>query len=844
MIRRFLMFALLAATVSAQAETSEDLPARAATEDVNSAAVRTRPSLAPSKDLLFNGWGVTPAGEHVACGDLALKMVVAPDKKALVAVCAGYNKVGVNVTRLDGTRQTKFIPLREVFNGLAFGPDGKRFYVSGGDSGLIYVFRYADGEASLEKEIRLGAADPLVFLAGVAVDPVSGRLYVCNEANHEIWALAPRTLAVEKTIGVGQHPHSCVLGRDGRHLYVSNWGSRSVSIIDTRRGHRVRDLAVGIRPNDMVLAPDGRLFVACSGDNMVHVIGTAGLEKAPPDASSERPLWQGTRELISTALYPQSPEGSTPCGVAVSPDGHTLFVANADNNAVMVVDISGRLMEQAKEQGETVSLVNGFIPTGWYPTAVAVSPDGNFLLVANGKGLASRASYPAQGASPTKLHRGPSFDHPGKIFEGSISFIAKPSAAQMTAYTAQVRRNSPYHPEHLRQTPLRGNGVIPSKASDPCPIKYVLYIIKENRTYDQVLGDMTDAGGRPIGNGDPRLTIYGAKVTPNQHQIAREYVLLDNLYCNSEVSVDGHSWTDAAIATDFNQRSWIISYSGHGKLPGNEEMAVPVAGYLWDSCRRNGLSFRNYGEGAQRVPPGNRGRWLANLRDRRDMKAVDFWIEDLKAAERSDDLPRFTIMSLGENHTAGTTPGANTPEACVGSNDLALGKIVAAASRSKFWKEMAILVIEDDAQNGPDHVDAHRTVGFVISPWCKRGLVDHTLYTTASMVRTIELILNLPPLTQYDAGATPMFHCFGDHPQVTPYTVRMPQVDLEARNTPRSPGAKRSSQMDFREYDLAPEDELNRILWLAAKGPDVPYPTPIHRALFTKPLDGSTAALR
>ena len=386
--------------------------------------------------------------------------------------------------------------------------------------------------------------------------------------------------------------------------------------------------------------------------------------------------------------------------------------------------------------------------------------------------------------------------------------------------------------------------MIPSKASDPCPIKYVLYIIKENRTYDQVLGDMTDAGGRPIGNGDPRLTIYGEKVTPNQHQIAREYVLLDNLYCNSEVSVDGHSWTDAAIATDFNQRSWIISYSGHGKLPGNEEMGVPVAGYLWDSCRRHGLRFKNYGEGAQRVPSGNRGRWLANLRNRRDMKVVDFWIEDLKEAEKSDDLPRFTIMSLGENHTKGTTPGANTPEACVGSNDL--------GARQDRGGRLAEQVLEGNGDLGdrgrrPERPRPRRRAPdgrLRHQPVVQRGFVDHTLYTTASMVRTIELILNLPPLTQYDAGATPMFHCFGDHPRITPYTVRMPQVDLEARNTPRSPGAERSSQMDFREYDLAPEDALNRILWLAAKGPDVPYPRPIHRALFTKPLDGSTAALR
>ena len=196
-------------------------------------------------------------------------------------------------------------------------------------------------------------------------------------------------------------------------------------------------------------------------------------------------------------------------------------------------------------------------------------------------------------------------------------------------------------------------------------------------------------------------------------------------------------------------------------------------------------------------------------------------------------LPRFTIMSLGENHTRGTTPGAFTPEACVASNDIGLAKIVAAASRSRFWNEMAIFVIEDDAQNGPDHVDAHRTIGFVISPWCKRGLVDSTLYTTASMIRTMELILSLPPLTQYDAGATPMFNCFAKESVITPYNVLPPKVDLFAKNTARSPGAKQSARMDFRDYDRAPEDELNRILWAASKGVDAPYPTPIHRAVFT-----------
>jgi hypothetical protein len=247
------------------------------------------------------------------------------------------------------------------------------------------------------------------------------------------------------------------------------------------------------------------------------------------------------------------------------------------------------------------------------------------------------------------------------------------------------------------------------------------------------------------------------------------------------------------------------------------------------------VTYRNYGEGAQRVPAESRGKWPEPWVER-DMDKVRFWIDDLHEAERAgQDLPRFTIMELGEDHTKAATPGANTPAACVASNDVGLARIVEAASRSKFWKEMAIFVIEDDAQNGPDHVDAHRTTGFVISPYCKRGEVDSTLYTTASMIRTMELILGLPPLTQYDAGATPMFRCFQDTPRPTPYTALPPKVDVHARNPEHGPASKESARIDWREYDRAPEDELNRILWQLAKGPDEPYPTPIHRALFTSP---------
>jgi len=814
------------ATVVAQ----EKVPTRASDRDVKDPSLRALAGLRPDANLLFNGWGMTPAGEQVSISDMALRVIYSPDKKRLVAACGGFNNTGLSLVDPATRKVTQFIPLPEVWNGLAFSRDGKRIFLTGGDSGRIYVFNYADGTATTNGSARLSEAGGPVFLAGLAVHPETGKLYVCNEANHEIWVVNPDTLALETTIAAGQHPHCCTLGADKRYLYVSNWGSRSVSVLDTERNRRVRDITVGLRPNESALAPDGRLFVACSGDNTVHVIQTRTLEQPGPDASPARRLWDGTREIISTSLYPQSPEGSTPDAVAVSPDGKTLFVANADNNNVMVADISNALSEGARRFGESVSVIDGFIPVGWYPTALCVSPDNQTLLVANGKGLASRANFPATLTPATKLHKPPSFDYIGRVFQGSISFIPRPPAAQMAGYTEQSRRNSPYNPEELHRAPTKSGSVIPDRVGETCAIKYVLYIIKENRTYDQVLGDLKDAAGKPVGNGDPALAIYGENVTPNHHQLARDYVVLDNLYCNGEVSVDGHSWCDAAIATDFNQRSWILSYSKHGKLPGNEEMETPAEGYIWDLCRRNGVSFKNYGEGAQRVPSANRGRWDGE----RDTEKVKWWMADLQRAETTGQLPRFTIMSLGENHTKGTTPGASTPDACVGSNDLALGRLVEAATRSKFWNEMAIFVIEDDAQNGPDHVDAHRTVGLVISPYVKRGVVDSTLYTTASMVRTIELILGLPPLTQYDAGATPMFDCFQKAAVLTQYVARTPEVDLAAKNTARSPYAKQSARMNFREYDRAPEDELNRILWYAAKGPEVPYPTPIHRALFTQ----------
>ena len=769
----------------------------------------------PATNVLFNGWGLSPAGEHVAVSDLMLRLALAPDGKTLAGVNGGFNSRGLTLLDLETSQVRQFVPVEQTWNGLAFSKDGKKIFVGGAASGRVYSFRYEGGMASPDRSARPLEDSAGTFIAGIAVHPKTGKVYVCNEGNHEILVLAPDSLELLGRIPVGQHPHSCLFGADKRLLYVSNWGSRNVSLVDSDTSRRVRDIEVGLRPNDMALARDGRLFVACAGDNTVHVIQTESLEKEDLGPSPTRRPTQGAREIIVTSLYPDSPEGSTPDAVAVSPDGKTLFVANADNNCVMAGDITD----------ENVTVVKGFIPTGWYPSAVAVSADSRTVYVANGKGLNSRANSPPQLDSPRRPRKPTAFDYIGRILQGSISRIPSPQPVELAAYTDQVRKNSPYTPETFQHAVAKSAGIVPDQVGQPCPIKYVLYIIKENRTYDQVFGDFRDAHGKPMGNGAPNLTMYGEEITPNHHQLARDYVLLDNLYCNGEVSADGHSWCDAAIATDYNQRAWISSYSQHGRIPGNGEMENPAAGYLWDLCRHHGLSFRTYGEAVGHVPSANRGRWGGG----RDMDKAQHWIDDLQTAERTGNLPRLTIMSLGEDHTRGTTPGAFTPEASVASNDLGLGRMVEAAIRSRFWKEMCIFVIEDDAQNGPDHVDAHRTVGLVLSPYCKRQFLDSTPYTTASMVRTIELILGLPPMTQYDAGATPMFNCFNKTAKLQPYSVRQPKADLVAKNTKQSPFARESSRMNFKEYDLAPEDELNRILWVAAKGPDVPYPTPIHR---------------
>jgi YVTN family beta-propeller protein len=800
--------------------------------------------------LLPNGWTLSPAGEQVTLTDLPLNIVPLADGRHALAASSGYNAHNLAVVDVAEKKVVATETVRQSWFGLAVDEAGGRVWWSGGGGNRLHTFTL-DGKALArtsepepapqprekgKAKARAKSEGPRHFLSGLALDRRRKALYTLDI---DAGTITARPLGEgeaspgdgSKTAKVAERPYDVALDREGRRLYVSDWAGRSVLAVDPEDLRVVQRIAVGEHPNQIALHPkDDRIFVACASSNGVWVIDTR----------------RGVvTETIMTALFPLAPEGSTPDALAVAPDGNTLYVANADNNCVAVVDVGrpGR------------SQVKGFIPTGWYPTSVAVTPDGKTLLVGVGKGNQTlpnpiarekkeRFETESKGDEPKPAPRRP-YPYIGTTLSGALSVVSVPDDSKLAAYTETVYKNCPYSDRLLtdaRSAPARKTA-IPTKVGDPSPIKYVIYIIKENRTYDQVFGDL------PRGNGDPSLVMFGEKVSPNHHKLAREFVLLDNLYCNGHVSADGHPWSTMAYNTDYIARNWALTYSQRAGVDDDEEgdLSNAPSGYLWDACARAGLSYRSYGEYGKRVSqpdgtpriegrvPGLVGHMCPDYgigtNTVRDTDRVEVFLREYRAFEANGTMPRFIVMSLGEDHTTGTSPGTFTPEACVASNDLALGRLVEAVSRSKLWPETAIFVIEDDAQNGPDHVDAHRTVGLVISPYTRRGHLDSTQYSTVSMIRTMELILGLSPLSQYDAAATPMFASFTDTADTTPYSPEPARIDLSARNTALAYGAERSKAMDFSEYDRIDDFALNEILWHAVKGKDAPLPPAVRRAI-------------
>jgi DNA-binding beta-propeller fold protein YncE len=772
--------------------------------------------------LLPNGWSLKPAGRQVKLGDFPVVIAEHPTEPVLAVLHAGYGEHEVITLDAATGRTIARYAFRESFNGLVWSSDGKHLYVGGGFDDAVYRFDNTAGLLSNRREAKYPRKEGVTRVpAGLAVAKDNSHVLVANAFGHTVARLdATGKLQGEVDLGKDSYPYGVAWDEPRGRLYVSLWAKGQVAVIDTAKGAEVTRWATPEHPNELLLTKDGKtLYVACANRNAVAVFDTSSDEK-------------NALEVIGTAIDPKAPPGSTPSSLALTPDESMLFVANANTNDLAVFNV--------KERGASKPL--GFIPVGWYPTSVRVSRDGKTLYVANGKGATSKPNR--EGPNPlAEGARGTIREYIGALFPGTLSIIPMPTPKEMLAYSKTVYECSPLR-EALASAPTRPAGhPVPAKVGDPSPIKYCIYVVKENRTYDQVFGDM------PEGNGEKALCLFPEEVTPNHHALAREFVLLDNFYVDAEVSADGHEWSMGAYATDYVERTWPLSYRGNRRVPYPSEgafaIARPAGGYLWDKAAEKGKSYRSYGEfienGETAADPSTtkvaalqghfdpkfRGYDLAYT----DVKRAERFLEELAGFEKTDSMPNLSIIRLPNDHTAGGRPGSPTVTAMVADNDLALGKLVEGVSKSKFWPETAIFVVEDDAQNGSDHVDAHRTVALAISPYIKKHTVDSAMYGTSSMLRTIELILGLEPMSQFDAAARPMVAAFSPTLDPAPYVCRPAQVDLNARNTRSTFGAEASLKLDLDEAeDRADDLVFNEILWKIIKGADSPMPPPVHSA--------------
>ena len=820
MVRRLFRLILPVIVALCAARTTVDAAERAA----------VLPSETPGGQILLpNQWRLDPAGEGRWLGLFPMNMRLSPDGRYLAVLHCGGGDHEIMVFETGQARLVSRTVLPHAYYGIVFSRDGSKVYVSGGESESVWVYRFDRGYLSAPERIRLAPENERWVPCGLDISPDGRLLAVAETWGNRVTLVDLVTTATRAQLFLAAEarPYDCKFSRDGRVLYVSLWGGggvRTVSLEGTvpEWGGRI---VTGAHPNEMALTRDGaRLFVANANVNTVSVVDTHAGKVV---------------ETLNTAMYPDSLEGSTPNSLAISPDESTLFVANADNNCVAVFDIS--------QPGRTAPL--GLIPVGWYPTSVRVSLDGRILYVANAKGFSSDSNR--HGPNPYwRGDRRRTFEqHIRLLLRGTLSVIPVPAPEEYPAYTARVYATSPYRSDRQPVASPPKDSAIPGQVGDPSPIKYCIYIIKENRTYDQVLGNM------PEGNGDPSLCLFPEKFTPNHHALAREFVLLDNFYVESQVSADGHEWTTGAYATDFVQKTWPSNYGGHGLSYPSEGAyltAFPSAGYIWDKCREAGVSYRSYGEfiDAPAVAGGPCTTKVESLQDHFDPYFIGWdmsipdvdraarFIEEFRAFVAEGTLPRFIVMRLPNDHTEGTKTGCPTPRAMVADNDLALGMVVEAVSKSAVWRQTAIFVVEDDAQNGPDHVDAHRTVAFVISPYTRGRGRDSTFYSTASMLRTMELILGLEPMSQYDAGALPMYNTFRSRPRLRSYTCRpVPEEPRSVRNEPGAWGADLSARLNFEKEDSADDLLFNEIIWRSVRGPDSPMPAPV-RAAFVFPKDG------
>lgn len=803
------------------------------------------------------------------------KYLVASGKtSALVVIDITTNQI-IQTVAMPGRGNEIDEDAQVSYTGLIFSSDDKYIYLSD-VNGTIKVFELkSDGNVVRNRTIPLPPANAprrkAEITSGIRLNSDNSKLYVCGNLSNQLLEIDLQSDKVTRTWDVGVAPYDLAI-HDSK-AYVSNWGGRrpdkdstvgpagrgtvvrvdsesfiasegSVSVVDLEGRSQTKELVVGRHASGIAVSPLGKYVVcACAADDYLAVI----------DANS----FTLARNLYTKAK-PSDLFGAGPNALTFDDKSERLFVANGSQNAIAVIEFEEDELEESK--------IEGLIPVGWYPGAISLLPgesnDCSSLVVANIKGLPKIPKKERDsGVDAFNSHH----------YSGSLSIFQVPPSEELADLSEAVERN-------LRRTaienallPPRENQrakAIPERIGEPSLIKHVVYVIKENRTYDQVFGAL------PQGRGNADLCIFGRKITPNQHKMVEQFVLLDNTYCAGILSADGHQWSTTAISTDYMEKSFAgfpRSYPDGMEDDDVDALAYSPAGFIWDNAKRAGITIRNYGEfmmprvrykdaarsgtpdflacyrtwkgesdevvfasepgieSVREFSPTDYVGWEMSVPDQ---YRADFIINEVKEFDRQGKFPQLTIICLPNDHASGTRPGCPTPAACMADNDLAFGRIVDALSHTQFWPQMAIFGIEDDPQAGWDHISGYRTTAYVISPYAKRGEVISSRYNTTSLLRTIEQILGMPPMNQFDASADPMFDCFLDTANLTPFEAVPNLVPLDQMNP--DPAAIKdpilrgdalvSMELNFAEVDRAPEDVLNRILWRAMKGTEVPYP--------------------
>ncbi len=785
---------------------------------------------------LPTGVRLSPAGRSFEVGSLPLTIIPSPEGDRLVLVLSGWRTQGVQVIDRGTGAVLQTVTQPAAFLGAAFSQDGRTLFVSGGNQDVIYRYSWRDK--------RLGLSDSLVlavkpakksgagYPSGLALSPDGRLLYVAENLGDSLAVVDIASGRVTARYATQRYPYAVIVAPNGT-VYVSAWGGRAVHEFTPANGGRLVEqerMYVARHPSALLLNRDGsRLYVASGSTDRVVVIDTH------------------TRRAITELRDPppEGPgEGSTPNALSLSDDENRLFVAEADNNAVAVFDLSAKTANRAGASGNDQLI--GRIPVGWYPTALLASGDSLFVVNGKGRGTAANPDGPGPRGS---LERQGSASPSTTLSQlnGTLTMLplARASREVLTRFTAAVADNNGWNTKRR------------SVAQYP-PFRHVIYIIKENRTYDQILGDL------PQADGDTSLVFFPRAVTPNHHALAERFGIFDRFFTNGEVSADGHNWSMAAYATDYLEKTVQSNYSGRGrtydyegtnrgdivadKIP-DDDVNEPAQGYLWDLVQRKGLTFRNYGEFV--VPPatqdtsalpsgyrGNKPFLMGNTNDRfpgydldiMDQVRADVWLDDLREFTRRGTMPMLQIIRLPNDHTAGARAGSPTPRAMVADNDLALGRIIEGLSRSPFWGNTVVFVLEDDAQNGPDHVDSHRAPMLVISAY-NQGGTYHRFTNTTDVLLTMEEILGLGSLSQFDYYGRPLREVFRATPDLRPYARLVPSVSLNEKNPSSGKNARASARLDLDVEDAAEEDAFNLVLWRTIKGERVPYPGPVRMSV-------------